>query len=70
MAVTMKNAVFWDVAPWLQAPDHTGSSLMDCSTLKMEVIHSSEMSVHIGSTWCHIPADGILQDYSELYYTA
>jgi hypothetical protein len=59
-AVTMKNAVFWDVAPcrsfvnrrfggtWLQPPAHAGSSLTDFSTLKMEAIYSSETSVH---TW-------------------
>jgi hypothetical protein len=52
-AVTMKNAVFWDVAlcsssvkRCLQPPAHAGSSLADFSTLKMEAIRSSETSVH------------------------
>jgi hypothetical protein len=38
----------------------TGSSLTDFSTLKMETIRSSEMTVHTRSTWCHIPEDDIL----------
>jgi hypothetical protein len=67
-AGTMKNAVFWDVAPCgscvnrrLQPQIHAGSSLADFSTLKMEAIRSSETSVHTGSIRCHIPEDGILQ---------
>jgi hypothetical protein len=40
-AVTMKNAVFWGVAP----PAHVGSSLADFSTLKMEAIRFSETSL-------------------------
>jgi hypothetical protein len=75
MAVTMKNAIFWDVAPHrscvnlqfggmyrlhLQPPAHAGSLLVDFSTLKMEAICSSETSVHTRSTQCHIPEDGIL----------
>jgi hypothetical protein len=75
-AVTMKNAVFWDVAPCgscvnrrfggmyrrlnLQPPAHAGSSLADFSTLKMEAIRSSETSVYTRSTRRHIPEDGIL----------
>jgi hypothetical protein len=38
-----------------------GSSLADFSTLKMEAIRSSEMTVHTRTTRCHIPDDGILQ---------
>jgi hypothetical protein len=75
-AVTMKNAVFWDVAPcrssvnrrfgWtyrlhLQPPAHAGSSLADFSTLKMKAIRSSETSVHTRCIRRHIPEDGILQ---------
>jgi hypothetical protein len=45
----------------LQPPAHAGSSLADFSTLKMEAIRSSEMSVHARSTQSHIPEDGILQ---------
>jgi hypothetical protein len=109
-AVTMKNAVFWDVTPcrscvsrrfrgtyhlhlqdrkirkrgtnvsrWLQTeppvgrigvfdwwlslqpPAHTGFSLEDYSTLKIEAIYSSETWVHTRSTRRHIPEDGILQ---------
>jgi hypothetical protein len=64
MAVTMKNAVFWDVTPRrsyvnrrfggmyrlsLQPPAHAGSSHTDFSTPKMEAIRSSETSVHTRS---------------------
>jgi hypothetical protein len=35
-------------------------TLTDFSTMKMEVIRSSETSVHIGYTWWHTPEDGIL----------
>jgi hypothetical protein len=41
-------------------PAHAGSSLADFSTLKMEAISSSELSVHTRSIRCHIPEDGIL----------
>jgi hypothetical protein len=76
--VTMKNAVFWDVAARrscvnrhfggtyllhlqsLQPRAHSGSSLADFSTLKMEAICSSETSVQTRSTWRHILEDGIL----------
>jgi hypothetical protein len=58
-AVTIKNAVFWDVS--LQPPAHAGSSLADFSTLKMEAISSSEKSVYTISTRRHIQQDGILQ---------
>jgi hypothetical protein len=34
---------------------HAGSSIAEFSTLKMEAIRSSEMSVHIRSTRRHIP---------------
>jgi hypothetical protein len=64
-AVTMKNAVFWDVPPcrscvnrrcgcWLQPPALPGFSFADFSTLKMETILSSETSVHIRYTLRHI----------------
>jgi hypothetical protein len=67
----MKNAVFWDVAQCRscvyscfggtsQPTGHGGFSLADFSTLKMEAIRSSEMSVHTRSTRRHIPEDGIL----------
>jgi hypothetical protein len=56
-AVTMKNAVFWGVAP----PSHAGSSLADFSTLKMEAIRSFETSVQsTTSTRRHTSEDGIL----------
>jgi hypothetical protein len=61
MAVTMKNAVFWDVAPCRscvsrrsQPPAHAGSSPADFSALKVEAICSSETWVHTRSTRCHI----------------
>jgi hypothetical protein len=56
-AVTMKNAFYWDVQT-----AHTGTLLLDFSTLKMETIHSSETSVHTRSTRRHITEDGILRD--------
>jgi hypothetical protein len=40
----------------------SGSPLADFSTLKMEAIRSSEMSVNARSTQRHIPEDDILQD--------
>jgi hypothetical protein len=69
-AVTMKNAVNWDVASCrscernrLQLPAHADSSLADFSTLNMEAICSSETSVHFtGSARRHTPEDDILQN--------
>jgi hypothetical protein len=46
-----------------QPPAHAGSSLADFCTLKMEVIRSSETSVHTRYTWRHIPEDGILHSH-------
>jgi hypothetical protein len=40
---------------------HTGSSLSDLSTLKMEAILSSETSVNTRTAQRHIPEDDILQ---------
>jgi hypothetical protein len=107
MAVTVKNAVFWDVAScrscvsrrfgrnyrlylhgmkirervtrvsrWLQSephpvgvfdrllslqpPTHSGYSLADFHTMKIEAILSSETSVRRRSTRRHIPEDGVL----------
>jgi hypothetical protein len=45
----------------LQPPGHTGSSLADFPTLKMEAILSSETSVNTRPTQRHIPEDDILQ---------
>jgi hypothetical protein len=39
---------------------------MDISTLKVEAICSSEMSLHTRTTWHHIPEDSILLKLSEL----
>jgi hypothetical protein len=47
----------------LQPPAHAGSSLADFTTLKMETIRSSEMSVHTRSTRRHIPEDGIVHSH-------
>jgi hypothetical protein len=62
--VTMKKAVFWDVAMLVLA--HAGSYLADfllfSSTLKIEAISSSETSVNTISTWRHIPENCFLQD--------
>jgi hypothetical protein len=44
------------------------SSIEDFSTLKMEVIRSSETSVHTRSTRRHIPEDGILQHIGYLRF--
>jgi hypothetical protein len=40
---------------------HAGSSLGDSSTLKMEIIRSSETSVHTGSPRYHNPENGFLR---------
>jgi hypothetical protein len=48
----------------LQPLAHAGFSLADFSTLKIEVIRSSETSVHTRSTRCHIPEEDILQFYT------
>jgi hypothetical protein len=73
-----KNAFFWDVGPCRSCvkrrfgktyrlhprpPAHAGFSLTDFSTLKMEVIRSSETSVHTRATWRHIPQDSILHSH-------
>jgi hypothetical protein len=47
----------------LQPPAHSGSSFADFSTLKMEVIRTSETSAHTRSTRRHIPEDGILHSH-------
>jgi hypothetical protein len=57
-AVTMKNAVFWDMPP-----AQADCTLADLSTLKMEAISSSETSVHTRSTRRHIPEDGNLHNH-------
>jgi hypothetical protein len=75
MAVTMKNAIFWDVTPCGSCKNqHFGGthhnitvttnvvpSLPILVTLMMEVIHASEMSVLSRATWCNITKDGILK---------
>jgi hypothetical protein len=63
VAITMKCGMsgMWRRVHFVpQPPAHTGSSLPDFSTLKMEAIRPSETSVHTRSTWRHIPEDGIL----------
>jgi hypothetical protein len=88
--VTMKNAIFWDVAPCRSCVNRLfggtyrlhlqgrkirgwGTSVSrwlqtaDFSTLKMEVIRTSETSVHARSTQRHIPEDGILQEKTWLF---
>jgi hypothetical protein len=47
----------------LQPPAYAGYSLADFSTLKMELIRSSETSVHIRSARRHIPKNGILHSH-------
>jgi hypothetical protein len=47
----------------LQPPVQAGSSLADFSTLKMEMIRSSETSVYTESTRRHIPEDGIIHSH-------
>jgi hypothetical protein len=48
----------------LQPPAHAGSSLADFSTMKMEVIPSSETWVQFTrSTRRHIPEDGIVHSH-------
>jgi hypothetical protein len=46
-----------------QVAVHAASSLVDFSTLKMEAIHSSEMSVRTRTTRYHIPENGILNSH-------
>jgi hypothetical protein len=74
MAVTMKDAVFWDVVPHnsceptfqrIVSPSSSGQLLAHAGSRsriflpKMEAIHSSKTSFHTRTTW-HIPEDGIL----------
>jgi hypothetical protein len=47
----------------VQPPAHAGSSLADFSTLKMEMICSSEMSVYTRSTRRHTSEDGIFHNH-------
>jgi hypothetical protein len=47
----------------LQPHAHSGSSLADFSTMKMQAIRSSETSVYTISTLCHIPEDGIFHSH-------
>jgi hypothetical protein len=78
----MKNAVFWDVAPCRSCGLNRrfggryrfhlqGRKISErgFSTLKMEGIRSSEMSVQsTRSTQCHIPEEGILHSYVMFLY--
>jgi hypothetical protein len=57
------NGLFPSGFPSLQPPDHPCSSPADSSTLKMEVIRSSETSVHTRCTQRHSPEDGILHSH-------
>jgi hypothetical protein len=72
MAATMKNAVFWDVAPCgfiinrrfggtfrLQHPSNILLRVI-FSTLKMEATRSSETSVYIKPTQRHFPEECII----------
>jgi hypothetical protein len=63
-AVTMKNAVFRDVALWsLSVYGHLLALVPHSrifSTLKKEAIRFSKTSVHAASPQRHIPEDGIL----------
>jgi hypothetical protein len=47
----------------MQPSSHASSSPSDFSTLKMEAILSSEMSVHTRSTQRQTPEDGILHSF-------
>jgi hypothetical protein len=64
----MKNVVFWYVGRCCSFVNraHAGSPLEDFSTLNMEAILSSEMSVNARSTQRHIPEDDILQSSRDL----
>jgi hypothetical protein len=48
-----------------QPPAHAVSSLADFSTLKMETIRSSELSIHTRSTRHHTPEDGFLSNNTD-----
>jgi hypothetical protein len=58
-SVFIKLFFFW-LALSLRPPAQTGSSIADFSTLKIETMPSSEMSVHTKIIWRHIPEIDIL----------
>jgi hypothetical protein len=64
MAVTMKNAIFWDVTPCGVLRSLVTDSIVPSSpilvTMMIEAVHFSEMSILTTATWCNIPEGGLL----------
>jgi hypothetical protein len=58
MAVTMKNAVLWDVT-LCGSLEMTSRRKVTIFTLMMKVICSPETLVLTKAIWCQIPEDGI-----------